>query len=181
MRAGALGFTAAAVVCTPFAALLLWNYLFPIVLRLFSLTVGSAGGWYLRKKTEGRRALICQLTETLEEDFRTAGKSRGGTTTTDNDRDADWDGIVGFFHPFCNAGGGGERVLWAAIRATQDRWPKAKIVVYTGDHDVTKDKILERVQVSRSPILPRYIPWQQQWRRFFLDRLTIITPLLELL
>lgn len=23
---------------------------------------------------------------------------------------------VGFFHPYCNAGGGGERVLWCAIR-----------------------------------------------------------------
>jgi alpha-1,2-mannosyltransferase len=62
----------------------------------------------------------------------------------------DWAGIVGFFHPFCNAGGGGERVLWAAIRATQDRWPKAKCVVYTGDHDVTKDAILSRVKVCRS-------------------------------
>ncbi|CAK7269763.1 asparagine-linked glycosylation protein [Sporothrix epigloea] len=58
----------------------------------------------------------------------------------------DWDGIVGFFHPFCNAGGGGERVLWAAIRATQQRWPKAKCVVYTGDHDAHKDAILARVQ-----------------------------------
>lgn len=48
-----------------------------------------------------------------------------------------------------NAGGGGERVLWAAIRATQDRWPKAKCVVYTGDHDVTKDAILSRVKVHR--------------------------------
>lgn len=49
-----------------------------------------------------------------------------------------------------NAGGGGERVLWAAIRATQDRWPKAKCVVYTGDHDVTKDDILHRVEVRRT-------------------------------
>lgn len=24
---------------------------------------------------------------------------------------------IGFFHPYCNAGGGGERVLWCAIRA----------------------------------------------------------------
>lgn len=46
-----------------------------------------------------------------------------------------------------NAGGGGERVLWAAIRATQIRWPKAKCVVYTGDHEATKDEILERVKV----------------------------------
>jgi alpha-1,2-mannosyltransferase len=26
---------------------------------------------------------------------------------------------VGIFHPYCNAGGGGERVLWCAIRALQ--------------------------------------------------------------
>ena len=27
---------------------------------------------------------------------------------------------IGFFHPFCNSGGGGERVLWSAIKAIQD-------------------------------------------------------------
>ena len=52
-----------------------------------------------------------------------------------------------------NAGGGGERVLWAAIRATQKRWPRAKVVVYTGDHDVNKEQILYRVKVSS--MLPR--------------------------
>ena len=26
---------------------------------------------------------------------------------------------VGFFHPYCNAGGGGERVLWCAVRSIQ--------------------------------------------------------------
>ncbi|XP_075170244.1 GDP-Man:Man(3)GlcNAc(2)-PP-Dol alpha-1,2-mannosyltransferase-like [Haematobia irritans] len=26
---------------------------------------------------------------------------------------------VGIFHPYCNAGGGGERVLWCAVRALQ--------------------------------------------------------------
>ena len=46
-----------------------------------------------------------------------------------------------------NAGGGGERVLWAAIRATQKRWPNSKCVVYTGDHDVDKGAILARVKV----------------------------------
>lgn len=30
--------------------------------------------------------------------------------------------IVGFFHPYCNAGGGGERVLWCAIKTLQDRY-----------------------------------------------------------
>uniref|UniRef100_A0A8C8RJR5 ALG11 mannosyltransferase N-terminal domain-containing protein n=1 Tax=Pelusios castaneus TaxID=367368 RepID=A0A8C8RJR5_9SAUR len=29
--------------------------------------------------------------------------------------------IVAFFHPYCNAGGGGERVLWCAIRALQKK------------------------------------------------------------
>lgn len=49
-----------------------------------------------------------------------------------------------------NAGGGGERVLWAAIRATQKRWPKAKCIVYTGDHEVDKAAILARVKVGSS-------------------------------
>jgi len=30
--------------------------------------------------------------------------------------------IIGFFHPYCNAGGGGERVLWMAVQALQTRW-----------------------------------------------------------
>jgi alpha-1,2-mannosyltransferase len=38
-------------------------------------------------------------------------------------------------------------VLWGAIKATQTRWPRAKIVVYTGDHDVNKEAILARVEV----------------------------------
>lgn len=49
-----------------------------------------------------------------------------------------------------NAGGGGERVLWAAVRATQKRWPNAKCVVYTGDHDADKDTMLARVKVCAS-------------------------------
>lgn len=28
---------------------------------------------------------------------------------------------VAIFHPYCNAGGGGERVLWCAIRALQNK------------------------------------------------------------
>lgn len=38
-------------------------------------------------------------------------------------------------------------MLWTAIQSTQRHWPKAKCVVYTGDHDVTKDAILARVKV----------------------------------
>ncbi|RKP35638.1 glycosyltransferase family 4 protein [Dimargaris cristalligena] len=53
--------------------------------------------------------------------------------------------LVGFFHPYCNAGGGGERVLWTALEAMQNRYPHFRFVVYTGDTQCTKHGILERV------------------------------------
>ncbi|KAI9054084.1 hypothetical protein LZ554_001255 [Drepanopeziza brunnea f. sp. 'monogermtubi'] len=125
--------------------------------------VGSVMGRYLKKKTAGRKAQILELVEKDQKEWEeTAAKDEGrrdsdewetvdayAVGTAKNGQkleDAEWDGIVGFFHPFCNAGGGGERVLWAAIRATQKRWPKAKCVVYTGDHDVDKNAIIDRVK-----------------------------------
>lgn len=53
---------------------------------------------------------------------------------------------VGFFHPYCNAGGGGERVLWCAVRAVQVRYPAARILVYTGDTDAAPDMILAKAR-----------------------------------
>lgn len=32
--------------------------------------------------------------------------------------------VVGIFHPYCNAGGGGERVLWAAVQAIQNKYTR---------------------------------------------------------
>ena len=46
-----------------------------------------------------------------------------------------------------DAGGGGERVLWAAIRAVQEKYPNVMSVVYTGDQDASKAEILARVEV----------------------------------
>ncbi|KAM6494268.1 mannosyltransferase [Amanita muscaria] len=54
--------------------------------------------------------------------------------------------IVGFFHPYCNAGGGGERVLWTAIAAIQRARPDIISVVYSGDTETTKASILAKVQ-----------------------------------
>ncbi|KAJ5430422.1 Glycosyl transferase family 1 [Penicillium cf. griseofulvum] len=76
----------------------------------------------------------------------TGSETSSGTGQESNQSSEDWDGIIGFFHPFCNAGGGGERVLWEAIRATQKRWPKAICAIYTGDHEVNKATMLERVE-----------------------------------
>ena len=47
-----------------------------------------------------------------------------------------------------NAGGGGERVLWAAVYATQRKEADVISVVYSGDTDTMKEKIIEKVKVS---------------------------------
>nr|CAG4637069.1 EOG090X07J8 [Ceriodaphnia reticulata] len=50
--------------------------------------------------------------------------------------------VVGIFHPYCNAGGGGERVLWCAVRGIQSQYPNAYIAVYTGDC-ISSDDLLQ--------------------------------------
>eukprot|EP00249_Psilotum_nudum_P007214 c20401_g1_i2 orf=387-842(-) len=63
---------------------------------------------------------------------------------------------VGFFHPYTNDGGGGERVLWCAVRAVQEELPDISCVIYTGD-DATPESLaaraLDRFGV-RLPSLP---------------------------
>ncbi|RMZ69440.1 alpha-12-mannosyltransferase ALG11 [Pyrenophora seminiperda CCB06] len=104
----------------------------PTALRFAAELVGQ----HLRRSSRTRRELL----------LARVGNTPPGSAGKGGKADSEWDGIVGFFHPFCNAGGGGERVLWAAIRAHQKRWPKATCIVYTGDHDVDKTAILKRVK-----------------------------------
>ena len=118
-------------------------------------------GWRLTVKSQDRRKVLQATSKQEEEDYhekeKVSPKSEEADWVEVEDQPSlvassakeisyDWDGIIGFLHPFCNAGGGGERVLWAAIKATQKRYPKAICVVYTGDHDATKSTILERVK-----------------------------------
>ncbi|OHE97604.1 alpha-1,2-mannosyltransferase alg-11 [Colletotrichum orchidophilum] len=132
---------------TPIATFII----FPLVIK----GIGSLLGWYLRKKTEGRRAQLLELKTAEQQKFtQTAQQNSGGgkniaqtkASGSAEKKDAEWTGVVGFFHPFCNAGGGGERVLWAAIKTTQERYPNALCVVYTGDHEVNKQAMLARVK-----------------------------------
>lgn len=51
---------------------------------------------------------------------------------------------VGFFHPYTNDGGGGERVLWCAVKAVQEESPDLDCVVYTGDHDASPETLAAR-------------------------------------
>ncbi|KAH9000600.1 mannosyltransferase [Lactarius hatsudake] len=54
--------------------------------------------------------------------------------------------FIGFFHPYCNAGGGGERVLWTAVALMQRTEPDVISVVYSGDTDATKEQIIAKVK-----------------------------------
>ncbi|THH09846.1 hypothetical protein EW145_g1732 [Phellinidium pouzarii] len=54
--------------------------------------------------------------------------------------------LVGFFHPYCNAGGGGERVLWTAVALLQRTDPHIVSVVYCGDGAAGKDDIIAMVK-----------------------------------
>ncbi|KAF2692194.1 glycosyltransferase family 4 protein [Lentithecium fluviatile CBS 122367] len=123
--------------------------------------VGELLGSYLRRSSRTRRELLLARVANEQRAYEAErkgkrGKEEGdweeveastvGSAVNGGKADEDWSGIVGFFHPFCNAGGGGERVLWAAIRTTQKRWPEVTCIVYTGDHDVDKADILKRVK-----------------------------------
>ncbi|RCI14166.1 hypothetical protein L249_6078 [Ophiocordyceps polyrhachis-furcata BCC 54312] len=124
----------------------------PFFLRELAFAIG----WLLRQRTSGRRS---QLVALMTRNDRAYQLENGGRLPgLGNTYDSGWDGVVGFFHPFCNAGGGGERVLWAAVRATQSRWPRAKCVVYTGDHEMTKEAIIKRVRSQNRFNIELYPP-----------------------
>lgn len=75
---------------------------------------GRVVGWYLRRKTAGRRAQILECVEAEEkslaadldsgrdsdEDWETVESYAAGTAKNGEKADKEWDGIVGFFHPF---------------------------------------------------------------------------------
>ncbi|CAM9347218.1 unnamed protein product [Chrysoparadoxa australica] len=58
--------------------------------------------------------------------------------------------VVGFFHPYCNSGGGGERVLWRAVhainRSRAGKGRKIHVLIYTGDRDAKPADIVAKVQ-----------------------------------
>lgn len=65
--------------------------------------------------------------------------------------------VIGFFHPFCDAMGGGEKVLFQAIKALQDErlFENDTIMVYSGASmkpdelcDAVKDKFGTRIKLQ---------------------------------
>lgn len=57
--------------------------------------------------------------------------------------------MVGFFHPFCAGGGGGERVLWRAVHTlshlSKDLHTPLHVLIYTGDISMKPEEILSGV------------------------------------
>ncbi|KJA23300.1 glycosyltransferase family 4 protein [Hypholoma sublateritium FD-334 SS-4] len=111
---------------------------FWIFLRVYS--------WHLRSSNYGRRSVM--LAEL-------------GYSSKDRKR------VIGFFHPYCNAGGGGERVLWTAIAAMQRTNPDAISAVYSGDTDATKAEIMSKVKarfdISLDPKLIHLVFLKSRW------------------
>ncbi|CAG0916366.1 unnamed protein product [Notodromas monacha] len=54
--------------------------------------------------------------------------------------------VIGIFHPYCDAGGGGERVLWCAIQALQKTYAQCSFRIYTGDK-AADEEILARASL----------------------------------
>lgn len=88
--------------------------------------------------------------------------------------------VVGFFHPYCNAGGGGERVLWQSISALQKRYSFIKCIIYTGfDSQTNSAQILKKVQDQLGIILCDRVEFVELYRRRWVEprcwpRLTIL-------
>ena len=53
---------------------------------------------------------------------------------------------VAFFHPYCNAGGGGERVLWQCVLSVLEKFPTATVYIYTGDVDAPPHQIIDNAE-----------------------------------
>ena len=82
----------------------------PLLLR----SLGQAVGRYLQKRTHARRSLVLSRAEkeekdyasklksdaTVEEDWETVEGYAAATAKNGKKADQDWEGLVGFFHPF---------------------------------------------------------------------------------
>ncbi|KAI5968115.1 ALG11 [Candida margitis] len=54
--------------------------------------------------------------------------------------------LYGFFHPYANNGGGGEKVLWESVKATLEQDTKNICVIYTTNVDAEPLSILEKAR-----------------------------------
>lgn len=90
-------------------------------------------------------------------------KKKGQSQQTSNEI------TVGFFHPYCNAGGGGERVLWCAVRSLQVKYPNTRCIIYTGDYDASPEDILSHAKEKFNIVLPRKVEFIFLYKRSWVE------------
>lgn len=56
--------------------------------------------------------------------------------------------VYGFFHPYANNGGGGEKVLWHAVQSTLLEDPRNIVAIYTTSTEVEPLAILDKAQAK---------------------------------
>ncbi len=83
------------------------------------------------------------------------------------------DGVtsIAFFHPYCNSGGGGERVLWLAISSLLSSAllkERIKIVVYSGDSGISANEIIANARVSVCLVLNTFFLFFQHSSALFI-------------
>lgn len=72
----------------------------------------------------------------------------------------------GFFHPYCNAGGGGERVLWQAVAVTLRHSRDCRVVVYTGDRETSTEilgSVSKRFAIELDPKRVQFVKLSLRW------------------
>ncbi|KAN0064612.1 asparagine-linked glycosylation protein [Thecaphora frezii] len=160
---------------SPSTATSLWEVLLPIVLPLFLLTISISVGAVqvaessirkVKRSSGGRRRKLLQELSIDEKSELSQGKQRRT--------------ILGLFHPYCNAGGGGERVLFEVIAYHQRNDPDMVIAIYTGDYPAaSKGEILGKAKqrfgievkednVILIPLRNRHLVEDGYWRRLTL-------------
>jgi alpha-1,2-mannosyltransferase len=71
----------------------------------------------------------------------------------------------GYFHPYCNAGGGGERVLWQAVEDTLNT-TQSTVVVYTGDPEpdsLILSNVSKRFDIKLDPKRVSFVRLSTRW------------------
>lgn len=77
---------------------------------------------------------------------------------------------VGIFHPYANAGGGGEKVLWVALKAMQQKYPRATYYIYTGDIEFSSVEILRKVKYTLNvDINPKHVKFVYLTKRRWVE------------
>ncbi len=87
---------------------------------------------------------------------RCHGRRSDDSTINDNTTPT----VISFFHPYCAAGGGGERVLWKMIQALEEKWGQSKNTTITA----TKTSSLHIVIYTIDPPRDNYLAGQYMGR-----------------